>query len=385
MNKCPQCHFEITREGARFCPQCGATLLSEKTTETMPPQEEKETRDTAKTAEVLGYCPHCQASLTKPGQKFCCCCGQKILPEIEGEITNRPKKAETLLKQPLPACPTVLQKQRASWVIPALIVIILLAGGGFAWGYYQGYFLDPEPPQVMITSPADGKEVALQAEEESAKEIIQINSKDNRNLSGVELFLNGVLVKQFKKDESLIYKWPTKEEGKYTFQAFAYDHCGNKNNSKSVTVTITKPEETLLPPSRLTSVKKDDVKELLYKWVDTAREKDLFEHVNCYASQLNKYFKQDNVPLSEVYKEKEDAMSRYDVIEMSIDNIKIDLLSDNFAVAVFNKIWDARGKETFAGEELQRLELKKINGEWKIIREEEVEIYWVIKNGKRIV
>ncbi|MDQ0285703.1 hypothetical protein J2Z49_000807 [Desulfofundulus luciae] len=241
MNKCPHCSFEITGEGARFCPRCGGALLPEGATEAKQPAEEKKTGDAARIGEAFGYCPHCQAPLTRPGQKFCGRCGQKILPEAETEKPGRSQKVASFQKPPLPAHPAVLQSRRAPWIILAFIVIILLAGGGFAWGYFQGYFLDTRPPQVMITSPAGDKQVVL-LPGKSAQESIEIAASDNRRLKKVELFLNGALVKQFEKGEPFVYKWSTKEEGEYTFQAFAYDNCGNKSNSGPVVITAAKVE-----------------------------------------------------------------------------------------------------------------------------------------------
>lgn len=44
----------------------------------------------------------------------------------------------------------------------------------------------------------------------------------------------------FEKGEPFIYKWSTGEEGKYAFQAFAYDNSGHKSNTGPVVINIIK-------------------------------------------------------------------------------------------------------------------------------------------------
>jgi hypothetical protein len=67
------------------------------------------------------------------------------------------------------------------------------------------------------------------------------------------------------------------------------------------------------------------------------------------------------------------------IVDYSIRNVQIDLLSDVLAEATFDKSWDARTLDNrrFAGDERQRLKFRLIDGKWRIISEEELKIYWV--------
>jgi hypothetical protein len=134
-----------------------------------------------------------------------------------------------------------------------------------------------------------------------------------------------------------------------------------------------------------TTKETQQIQTLLNKWVSTAREKNINSHVACYADLMEKYFESYNYPKSDLYEDKLSIFTKYNVINMSIDDVKISLINDSEAIATFNKQWDARGSETFAGEEIQELKLRKYNGEWKIFSESELNIFWVTKNGQKIV
>ncbi|MGQ0571361.1 MAG: hypothetical protein ACT4P5_17800 [Armatimonadota bacterium] len=69
------------------------------------------------------------------------------------------------------------------------------------------------------------------------------------------------------------------------------------------------------------------------------------------------------------------------VVQYRIHNLRITPESTDRAVATFDKVWDFRMADNrrFAGEERQRLRLRQYEGRWKIVSEEELQVYWVVR------
>ncbi|MDH7578618.1 MAG: hypothetical protein QHH75_12580 [Bacillota bacterium] len=328
-------------------------------------------------------CPRCGIPV-QTGQRFCRKCGYAFA-DSGNTATFLP--VDETYRAKLPVRPSRASKGwKIIWLLPVLVVLCGLALAVVA--YLQGYILDRQAPQVTITSPAWDKELNLNSTNDPVVEVIEVKARDNRRVESLELLLNGISIKSVKGLGSLVCKWETTLEGKYTFKAVAYDRCGNQSESLPLVINVRKSfpeqsEETVYTGEAL-QVEKQVVEGFLYKWVDTMRDKDLVGHMACYADNLVKYYTQYNVPKDQVYNNKMSTFARYDVIEMNIDNININFDNVDHAIATFNKQWDTRGQETFSGEVLQKLELRKINGEWLITSEEELQIYRATRNGENI-
>lgn len=229
MTICSNCQFKVVKEGAKFCPRCGSPLPVEKTEEAsvIPATSLEGPKEGV-------FCPHCQKEI-KPGQKFCTKCGRPIptvtpFPPPEKIPAGSPIRREQNLDTSLPSG-LVKPKTRLFFSV-LIVVIILLLGGALAGAYYLGYLFDSEPPQVEITSPPKDKEIIIEPGKQ-AREIIEIAASDNRKVKKVELYVNGLLAKEFQK-EPFLYQWQTENEGQYAFSAVAYDNKGNKGRSKTI-------------------------------------------------------------------------------------------------------------------------------------------------------
>jgi hypothetical protein len=109
---------------------------------------------------------------------------------------------------------------------------------------------------------------------------------------------------------------------------------------------------------------------------------DLEAQVDCYAPVVEVFFRKSNVPQNEVRSNKEAAFAEYpDTRLYAISDPTIESLGPEKAIVTFRKEWDARGARQFAGAERRRLTLRRLNGAWKIVGEQELEIFWVRKTG----
>lgn len=70
-----------------------------------------------------------------------------------------------------------------------------------------------------------------------------------------------------------------------------------------------------------------------------------------------------------------------DIRLYTISDPAVESLGADRATVTFRKEWDARGARQFAGAERQRLTLRRLDGAWKIVGEEELQLFWVRKNA----
>jgi hypothetical protein len=159
--------------------------------------------------------------------------------------------------------------------------------------------------------------------------------------------------------------------------------------SKSAPPTTSAPATTYVPNlpnpqerSRTEAVSSNgipaSVQALLSNWRDTLVNHDLDGHVNCYAPVVYVFYNRKNVSRSGVREDRERTLSTYPKIrKYNITNVKPESITPTRAVVTFDKEWDTAGKKRFAGAERGRLTLEKLNGEWKIVAEQEARVYWV--------
>ena len=97
-----------------------------------------------------------------------------------------------------------------------------------------------------------------------------------------------------------------------------------------------------------------------------------------YAPKMEQFFRRRNVTRDVVLREKARMkelypnVSRYDITDVQVESHK-----ENVAVVSFRKEWDMHGERRFSGSDRQRFKLRKIAGDWKIVGEEEMVVYWV--------
>ena len=97
-----------------------------------------------------------------------------------------------------------------------------------------------------------------------------------------------------------------------------------------------------------------------------------------YAPKLSRFFRQTDVSHAAVHRDKARMMQTYpNVTKYEISDVRLENHSGDEAVVSFRKDWDMSGRRRFAGAERQRLKLRRIAGDWKIVSEEETKVYWV--------
>jgi hypothetical protein len=124
-----------------------------------------------------------------------------------------------------------------------------------------------------------------------------------------------------------------------------------------------------------------DINGLLNRWRDTVVRGDSNAHAILYAPRMDRFFRRRNVTREMVRREKARMMELYpDVKRYEISDVRVESQRGDEAVVSFRKEWDMRGDRLFSGAERQRLKLRRIAGDWKIVSEEELRVYW-LKRG----
>jgi serine/threonine protein kinase len=126
-------------------------------------------------------------------------------------------------------------------------------------------------------------------------------------------------------------------------------------------------------PNRVTK----DVKDALEEWADSTRERDLDKHMSRYADMLETYYKRQNVGAAQVRNDRNNAFTRYDRMDVSLDNIEVTPDPTGLrATAVFDKTWefDSPDKNS-TGSVRQQLTLIKAGGRWLINGEKDLQVY----------
>jgi hypothetical protein len=123
------------------------------------------------------------------------------------------------------------------------------------------------------------------------------------------------------------------------------------------------------------------IRSLLDQWVVSFKEKDLQRQVDCYAPQLDIYYRKQNVPQAYIQDNKSHAFSAIaEIRKFEISHVNVSLDGPQSGTVTFDKTWDTSlisGKR-FAGSEMERLKVTMIDGSWRIASEEEVKIYYVV-------
>lgn len=124
------------------------------------------------------------------------------------------------------------------------------------------------------------------------------------------------------------------------------------------------------------------VLDLVASWAESILDSNLDGHMGHYADVLERYFTKRSVPWWSIYNDKRRFLLTYPtVVEYRIRNLQIIPISADLAYAVFDKTWDFRMHDNrrFAGEERQRLKVRQHSGRWRIVSEEELQVYWVVR------
>lgn len=125
------------------------------------------------------------------------------------------------------------------------------------------------------------------------------------------------------------------------------------------------------------AVVRTEVAAAVNRWVETTTSRDIEAHINCYASTLDNYYNATNVPASRVRADRTQAFTNYDVINITLANLRVTPESSgDRATATFDKTWDFEGTRRSSGSVQQRLWLRKVNGRWLITGERDLQLYY---------
>ena len=131
------------------------------------------------------------------------------------------------------------------------------------------------------------------------------------------------------------------------------------------------------PPRVDVSQVSKEVAEALDAWADSTRERDLNAHSRAYADTLETFYKKTNVPASQVLAERARAFTRYDSMDVKIDNVEVEPdPSGRRATATFDKSWEfSASDKTSTGRVRQQLTFVKQGDRWLITGERDLQVY----------
>jgi hypothetical protein len=144
------------------------------------------------------------------------------------------------------------------------------------------------------------------------------------------------------------------------------------------TAPVVAEKEETSTRARSTDADTGGIDRLLARWRDTVAKGDVDGNTELYAPRVDRFFRERNVSQASVRKTKSQMMSLYPTVnKYEISDVKVEKNDGREAVVSFRKEWDMKGQKPFSGAERQRLTLRRIGGDWKIVGEEETKVYWV--------
>jgi ketosteroid isomerase-like protein len=122
---------------------------------------------------------------------------------------------------------------------------------------------------------------------------------------------------------------------------------------------------------------KREVTQFVANWRSATESRDINSYMSKYADSVA-YYNKGSASREDVRKDKQRAFSLYDSINLDISNIETKIGPDGgSAVATFDKEWDFVGAKESRGKVRSELKLKKLTGEWRIVGERDLKVYYV--------
>ena len=122
---------------------------------------------------------------------------------------------------------------------------------------------------------------------------------------------------------------------------------------------------------------------VLNQWVESTRTRDAVAQAECYAPRVNVYFGRTNVSREQVKQDKRRLFESVGTVhQFDLGNVQIRRADPHTAVALFDKTWEFGDRSKFAGAERGQLTFRKLDGDWKIVGERELKVYWVRRPGE---
>lgn len=129
-------------------------------------------------------------------------------------------------------------------------------------------------------------------------------------------------------------------------------------------------------PPRLETALRKSINARLKFWQASVEARDINKHLQFYADEIEFYYLSPNVGKDVVRADRERAFEQFDTLKMQLVNVDISLQSKDEATVIFDKTWDFKKAANFSnGLVQQEVKMRKIEKQWFIVSEKDLEIY----------
>lgn len=127
---------------------------------------------------------------------------------------------------------------------------------------------------------------------------------------------------------------------------------------------------------RVEAALKKSVAARLNSWKASIVTRDLEKHLQYYADQVETYYLASNVNRDFIRADREQAFKKFDQLKLEIINVDINLEENDAATITFDKSWDfTKGASFSNGLVQQEIQMRKIEKQWFIVSEKDLQIY----------
>jgi hypothetical protein len=121
------------------------------------------------------------------------------------------------------------------------------------------------------------------------------------------------------------------------------------------------------------------IRSVLEEWRESLLHRNVDEYTSLYAPTVGPYFRENRVSRAQIANEVRRMLGRYGPLTAyKISNVTIAPVDQNHAIANFRKEWKTAG-DGFSGAERAQLRFERLNGDWRITSEQELQVYWARK------
>lgn len=147
--------------------------------------------------------------------------------------------------------------------------------------------------------------------------------------------------------------------------------------SSTATPSSTRPANTSVPTNNPDESKeRNEVFQRLSSWKSSAESLDLDENIAHYAGVID-YYKKNGASSDFVRADKTRAFTRYDSINIKLTNVSIDVdPAGEEATVTLDKEWNFEGVKNSTGKVKQLIKMRKIDGQWLITAEKDLQVYF---------
>lgn len=138
-----------------------------------------------------------------------------------------------------------------------------------------------------------------------------------------------------------------------------------------------RPTEPPTTPQVAINDARTAVSQVIQRWKSSAEDLDLNSYMSNYAQKVD-YYNRSGASRSVVRSDKARAFRMYNSISISLSNLNISFGGPGeIATAEFDKEWDFRGSRSSSGKVRTELRLRLEDGQWLIIGERDIRVYFV--------